>query len=109
VIPLTARQRRAIYRHDPVAFCQKAFKVLNNGAPLTPEWHHEAILSHILQNLPDQTTRLIVNAPPRSAKSLLVSIAFVAYTLARDPSHKFVCASYSGDLARALHADCRRL
>ncbi len=109
MIPLTARQRRAIYRRDPVAFCQKAFKVLNNGAPLTPEWHHEAILSHILQNLPDQTTRLIVNAPPRSAKSLLVSIAFVAYTLARDPSHKFVCASYSGDLARALHADCRRL
>jgi hypothetical protein len=29
--------------------------------------------------------------------------------LSRDPTHKFICVSYSGDLAAKLHASCRRL
>ena len=105
----TPAECRAIYRRDPVAFCQKAFKILNNGAPLMLNWHHEAILPHVQQDLPNQTSRLIISGPPRCLKSFLVSVVWVAFTLANDPTHKFVCASYSGTLSRDLHRVCRRL
>ena len=89
---ITASERRAAYRSDPVAFAYKGFEVLNNGRPVKPNWHHAAILRHVQKELPNQTTRLIINAPPRSFKSFLVSVAWVGFVLARDPGHKFVCA-----------------
>ena len=53
--------------------------------------------------------RLIINLPPRTLKSTIVSVAFVAWKLGQDPGLRFICPSYSDDLARALARDFRRL
>ena len=42
--------------------------------------------------------RLIINMPPRSLKSISASVAFPAFVLGRDPTSRFICVSYSGDL-----------
>ena len=53
--------------------------------------------------------RLIINVPPRSLKSHLVSVAFPAWVLGHKPDHQIICASYGQDLADTLALDCRRL
>jgi hypothetical protein len=53
--------------------------------------------------------RLIVNLPPRSLKSYLVSVAWVAWLLGRKPSLRIICASYSEELAHKFSRDCRAL
>src|SRR5262249_46300526 len=53
--------------------------------------------------------RLVLNQPPRTLKSFIVSVAFPAWLLGRDPSLKIICASYSEDLAYKFSRDCRAL
>jgi predicted phage terminase large subunit-like protein len=105
---LTPAQRDAIYRSDFPAFAQATFAVLEPGGRFEPSWHHEAI-ARLLLDSNGKKTRKYINAPPRSLKSLLVSIAWVAFKLGHEPGHKFICASYSHDLASNLGAQCRKV
>ena len=101
-------QRNAILRTDLLAFAQGAFAWLRPNEPFSPEWCHEAITS-VLTGIQGKRARQIINAPPRSLKSFLVSVAWVAFKLGHEPTHKFICASYSQDLANHLSTECRRL
>jgi predicted phage terminase large subunit-like protein len=106
---VTVFERNAICRLDFPAFAQSAFAVLYPNEPFSREWCHEAI-AVILAGVDGKTgIRQIINAPPRSLKSFLVSVAWPAFILGHKPSHKIVCASYSQDLANHLASDCRRL
>src|SRR5262245_6564303 len=108
MMQITPTQRDAILRLDFVAFMQAAFAELYPTSVFEPNWHHEAIAQLLVQS-EGKKTRKFINAPPRSLKSYLVSIAWVAFKLGHEPTHKFVCASYSRDLANHLAAECRRL
>lgn len=106
---ITTSERNAIFRIDFLAFAQAAFTVLYPNEAFSREWYHEAI-AVVLAGIGGETgIRQIINAPPRSLKSFLVSVAWVAFMLGHKPSYKIVCASYSQDLANHLAADCRRL
>jgi hypothetical protein len=54
-----------------------------------------------------ETTRLIINIPPRHLKSICASVALPAFLLGRDPTRKVICVSYSDDLAVKFSNDCR--
>jgi predicted phage terminase large subunit-like protein len=108
MIKVTPAERDAVYRQGFLAFAQAAFAELYPGAPFEPNWHHEAIAA-LLEQSNGRKTRKYINAPPRSLKSYLVSNAWVAFKLGHEPTHKFICASYSRDLANHLAAECRRL
>jgi predicted phage terminase large subunit-like protein len=95
-------------RSDFVAFFGAAFSILEPGQTLEPTWHHEAIAKKLMDSN-GRRTREYIAAPPRSLKSLLVSVAWVAFKLGHEPGHKFICASYSGDLSKHLAAQCRKL
>ena len=53
--------------------------------------------------------RLIINMPPRMLKSITTSVAFSAYVLGLDPTCRFICVSYSGELAKKHSNDFRAL
>ena len=53
--------------------------------------------------------RLVLNLPPRSLKSFIVSVCLTAWLLGRDPTIRILCASYSQNLANKLSRDCRAL
>ncbi|WOH57291.1 phage terminase large subunit [Bradyrhizobium sp. BWC-3-1] len=74
----------------------------------TQEWFHEVIALRLDTSV-RCATRQIINAPPRSLKSFLVSVAWPAYRLGQEPTQKFICASYSEKLANKHSADCRRI
>ena len=93
---------RALLRTDLVAFVQKVFYTVSPGDTYRHNWHIEAICHQLMDCLSGANTRLVVTQPPRSLKSICTSVAFIAWALGRDPEKKFICVSYSQDLAVAL-------
>ena len=74
----------ALYRVNFGAFAYAAYEVVHPHEPLCPNWHIDCICHHLAAmeagRLP---ARLIVNLPPRSLKSYLVSVAWVPHALIR--------------------------
>lgn len=99
-----------IYRFSFTAFVHAAYAALNPGQRLIPNWHIDAICYAVEQMVNRETrTRLVLNLPPRSLKSFIVSVCLPAWLLGRNPSEKILCASYSLDLAIKHSRDCRDL
>jgi hypothetical protein len=100
----------AVFRSSFGAFSYQAFEILNPGKRLTPNWHIDAICYVTEQMVRGETTnRLVLNLPPRTLKSHIVSACLPAWLLGRDPGARIICASYSEDLARKFSRDCRAL
>jgi predicted phage terminase large subunit-like protein len=108
MIQITPTQRDAVLRSDFLAFTRAALHFLEPDKEFDCNWHQEAI-SHLLTESTGKRTRKFINAPPRSLKSFQISVAWVAFVLGLEPTHKFICASYSRDLANHLAAQCRKL
>jgi hypothetical protein len=96
-------------RNNFASFAIKTFNLVNPGQELRPTAAFLAITHKLAQVEAGKIKRLIINVPPRSAKSLLASIAFPAFVLGRNPSRRVICASYSGELAAKLARDCRNV
>jgi predicted phage terminase large subunit-like protein len=90
-------------------FLQQAIATLLPGTPFLDNWHIDAIVHCLEQALAGKMPRLIVNLPPRHLKSLLLSVMWPAFVMGHDPTAKFICVSYSDELARSLARDFRRL
>lgn len=91
----------AMIREDPLFFLAKAMEELEPGNTFIENWHLEVIANALEEVRRGNTRRLMINLAPRSLKSIIVSIVFVAFMLGHDPTKKIICVSYSQDLARA--------
>jgi predicted phage terminase large subunit-like protein len=98
---------RVFLRNDFYAFVQKVFETVVPGATFSRNWSTEAVAHAFEQIVRGETTRLIVNIPPRHLKSLCASVALPAFLLGHDPTKKIICVSYSDDLAVKFSNDCR--
>lgn len=85
-------------RTDLLTFVRVMFKARKN-ADLIDNWHQEAICTALEKVIIDQTTRLIINIPPRSGKTELAVINFIAWCMGNFPDSEFIHASYSKRLA----------
>jgi predicted phage terminase large subunit-like protein len=100
----------AIYRNNFGAFTYAAFMALNPAMRLVPNWHIEAICYQVQEMVMGRSRkRLVLNLPPRTLKSLIVSISLPAWLLGRNPGARIICASYSEDLAYKFSRDTRAL
>ena len=102
-----ARKLEGLLRNDFRAFIHKVFTTLCPGQDYERSWHIEAIAYQLERVRRGEITRLIINMPPRSLKSISASVAFPAFVLGRDPSRRIICVSYSGDLAKKHSNDFR--
>jgi hypothetical protein len=57
----------------------------------------------------ESKNRLVLNMPPRTLKSSIVSVCLPAWLLGRNRGARIICASYSEDLAHKFSRDCRAL
>lgn len=105
--PDARRIFHAALRQDMVSFIQKVFVTVSPGDEYQHNWHIEAIARSLQQCFEGRIKRLIITVPPRSLKSICTSVAFPAWALGHDPTSRFICASYSGELARKHALDCR--
>jgi predicted phage terminase large subunit-like protein len=94
-------------RTDYAAFVQRSFCELNPQTAYLHNWHIEVIAEALEQCRMGKLRRLIINVPPRSLKSHMTSVSFVAWLLGHNPAAQVICASYAQDLADKLAMDCR--
>ena len=105
--PPDVRVFQALLRNDLRPFINKAFTTLCPGQTYEMSWHIEAIAHRLEQIRCGKIRRLIINMPPRSLKSIATSVAFPAYALGLDPTRRFICVSYSAELAKKHSNDFR--
>lgn len=102
-------EERKALTTDFTAFAKAAWPILEPGNPLSWSWHYDLIAEHLMLCATKKLHRLIINIPPRTLKSLLVTVMFPAWVWARDPSNSFVCASYAQGLSEEHSVKRRRL
>jgi hypothetical protein len=103
------KEYQMFLRSDLVAFVERAFYELYPETTYLHNWHIESIAEALEECRIGKVTRLIINVPPRSLKSHMASVSFVAWLLGHNPAAQIICASYAQDLADKLAGDCRSL
>ncbi|AMJ61097.1 hypothetical protein AXW83_13060 [Bosea sp. PAMC 26642] len=102
-----ATQLRAFLRQDLTIFSRKVIETLEPGTPYLHNWHIEHLCWQLMRVARGDLHRLIINVPPRSMKSITVSVGFPAWLMGQDPTKRIICVSYAEDLARKLSIDTR--
>ncbi len=93
--------RRSFYK-----FVQEFWGIIIHENPVW-NWHIEYLCDELQQiaervkrREPTEYEYYIINIPPGSSKSTIVSQMYVAWTWTIDPTQRFICASYSKEIAR---------
>jgi hypothetical protein len=97
----------SLLRNDLRFFIWKAFQTIVPETAYLPSWHVAAIVYQLMRVHRVELSRLLINQPPRSLKSICVSVAYVAWLLGHDPTLRVLVVSYSNELAAELHRQFR--
>src|SRR2546430_8261839 len=97
----------ALLRSDLRSFIWKSFQTILPGTPYLRNWHVDAIVHQLMRVQAGDISRLLINQPPRSLKSICVSVAYVAWLLGHDPTRRIIVVSYSNEFAAELHRQFR--
>src|SRR5437660_1205464 len=85
--------------NDFAGFVKAAWPILYPGRPLLWSWHYD-YLSEVLVLVKRRVLRrVIINVPPRTLKSTLVTILYPVWVWLTEPGHHFLTARYSQDLS----------
>lgn len=115
IIPSLEQINKELAEWEYSEFFRQAWPILEPTTPLIDNWHIKYICDELQLEIEriakgeKKTTDIIINVPPRSLKSSLVTILLNAWTWARWPHLKFIATSYGGDLAVELAMKTRRV
>ena len=90
-------------------FIRKVFETVSPGDRYIHGWHIDCIAEHLHAVYKGEIRRLIVNIQPRALKSIMISVAFPAWILGKDPTEQIISASYAQGLALKNSADTRHV
>ena len=82
---------------------------LSKLCELAPAAHHLYIMKHLEQMTRGELNRLLISAPPGSAKSQTASVLFPVHFLANHPAAQIVTASHTESLAERFGRRVRNL
>lgn len=85
-------------RNDLMAFTEAMFRA-RKGVDMRHNWHQQKMVDALNKVVSGETSRLIINIPPRSGKTELAVINFMAWCMGKYPDSEFIHASYSKRLA----------
>lgn len=94
---------------DFPTFIGKTIEKVDPAAQYLSNWHIDLVAEYLEAARKSQITRLIINMPPRSLKSVCVSVAWPAWILGHDPTSRIIAASYAASLSVKHSLDCRLL
>lgn len=81
-------------------YTMASWPLIEPRLPFIPGWHIDAICEHLEAVIAGEILKLIINIPPRHAKSTLVSVALPSWTWTRFPEKKFIYGSHSYSLSK---------
>lgn len=94
-----------------VDFVKLAWPTLEPNQPYVHGWHIDAVADHLKAVTDGELTRLLINIPPGTMKSMLVNVFWPAWEwgpLGMTPN-RYIGASHEGDLATRDNMKMRRL
>lgn len=91
------------------AYVKMAWPILEPATPFISNWHIDCICDHLQAISEAELKRLIINVPPGSMKSLLVSVLWPTWHWIRLPADRFLTASYTDVLSLRDALKSRRL
>ncbi len=107
--PITYAEFDPLTRLHFGIFVQRVFAELNPGADYLDNFHIH-VINEALEDLRfGRNQRLAVAMPPRSLKSIIISVAWVAWLLGHEPGLRIICVSYGQELADKMASDCRQV
>lgn len=106
--PTNSEVQALLRQHFP-AFVEKVFQTLHPGRTFEDNWHIHAICYRLQQVENGGARRLMINVPPRMLKSIIVSIAWVAFLLGHNPGLSIAVVSHNNELAFDLSAKFRKI
>lgn len=89
--------RRVECEADHLYFTRYFFKQ-REGIKFRVNWHHHLLADVVEAVLRGELKNVIINVPPGSSKTEMVSINFMARGLAKNPRSRFLHISYADDL-----------
>ncbi len=90
-------------------FVKQAWPIMEGKTPFIDSWHIGAIAEHLEACANREIRNLLINIPPRTSKSSLISVAFPAWVWIHNHEEKFMYASYATSLATEHSLKCKRL
>lgn len=103
-----AADREWVRRKGFAEFVRRAWHRVE-PATLVWSWGLDAICEHLEAVGKREIRDLVMNVPPGSSKSTVVSVLYPAWELACDPTRKFICASFDSGLTLRDAGRCRTL
>jgi predicted phage terminase large subunit-like protein len=91
----------SICRDSLAKFFRRSWHVLEPNTPLVWNWHLQAICDHVQALLEHRLSKnnLIINVPPGSSKSRIVSVCVPAWMWTKNPHWRAIFASASGNVS----------
>ncbi|MFM7986434.1 MAG: terminase, partial [Candidatus Fonsibacter sp.] len=89
-----ANSTRSLYE-----FFKAAWPYMEGNMPYVDSWHIKAIAEHLEAVYARQIKKLIINVPPRTGKTNLISVAFPAWVWLHNPAERFLCVSCTNGLS----------
>lgn len=103
------REKGEFLSSDLLLFAQEAWGQVWPNEGYVHGWHVEAICTHLQAVSEGEIRRLQIWVPPGSSKSTLVSIMWPAWEWTRNPTYRYITASYDLNLATGFAVRCRDL
>jgi len=113
---------RIVLRNDLRLYIREAWHVVEPSTVYLENWHIDLIAEHLEAVTAAQIKRLLINMPPRYAKSTCVSIMWPTWVWAREPfpgkphnpalegpGTRWIFASYADELRTKHSLDRRKL
>lgn len=102
---------REACRRSLSTFARRAWPVLEPGQPYVHGWHIDAMAEHLQAVTAGQITRLLINIPPGTMKSLMTGVLWPAWEWGPMgmPHVRFIGASHESTLATRDNLRMRRL
>lgn len=90
-------------------FLQRAWPVVEGGRAFSGGFAVEAMCKHLEEVFYGRCKRLLINIPPRSTKSTLISVVFPVWCWIKDPALQLMTVSYAEKFAKRDNVKSRRL
>jgi len=74
IIDTAAEFQRVISEKSLADYVREAWPILNPSTPFVPNWHLDLVCEYLHACSLGQITRLVINVPPKSTKSTIVSV-----------------------------------
>lgn len=97
-----------LLQNDFKLFFKVAFNDLENS-PLVESWYIDLICEYLKAFEAGEIKNLNINIPPRFAKSLICSVIFPTYLMAKNPGIKIISVAFNNNLTKTLHNQARAL